>query len=111
MPGDLPLLERLAQLPAVSAASTPFKGVWTSTDNDGSSQMLTVSAGIRPSVVYQDFYASGCDTFGGPATHWVGAGRSWRNATPTAIGTIAYGAAAVATSEVSSFWTPTLNAT
>jgi hypothetical protein len=59
----------------VSAASTPFKGVWTSTDNDGSSQMLTVSAGTRPSVVYQDFYASGCDTFGGPATHWVGAGR------------------------------------
>ena len=25
--------------------------------------------------MYQDFYASGCDTYGGPATHWVGAGR------------------------------------
>ena len=60
----------------VSAASTPFAGVWTSTDiPDGISQMRTVSAGSRPSVVYQDFYASGCDTFGGPATHWVGAGR------------------------------------
>ena len=59
----------------VSAASSQFAGIWTSTDTDGSSQMLTVSGGARPSVVYQDFYASGCDNFGGPATHWVGAGR------------------------------------
>ena len=59
----------------VSAGSSRFAGIWTSTDTDGSSQMLTVSGGANPSVVYQDFYASGCDRFGGPATHWVGAGK------------------------------------
>ena len=61
----------------VSAAptSTLFTGIWVSTDADGSSQMLAVSGGRSPSVVYQDFYASGCDTFGGPSTHWVAAGK------------------------------------
>jgi hypothetical protein len=59
----------------VSAASSQFAGIWVSTDTDGSNQMLTISSGSRPSVVYQDFYASGCDNFGGPATHWVGAGK------------------------------------
>jgi hypothetical protein len=63
-------------LPAMTLAaqSSPFTGTWTSTDYDGSHQTLVVSAGARPSVVYQDFYANGCDTFGGPATHWVAAG-------------------------------------
>ncbi|MEO7663765.1 MAG: hypothetical protein ABIV26_01455 [Candidatus Limnocylindrales bacterium] len=56
-------------------ASSPFAGRWTSTDTDGSSQLLVVSGGASPSVVYQDFYASGCDNHGGPATHWVGAGQ------------------------------------
>lgn len=60
---------------AVAAPSaSPFTGTWVSTDYDGSSQLLIVSGGPRPSVVYQDFYASGCDTFAGPATHWVAAG-------------------------------------
>jgi len=59
----------------VSAAGSQFSGVWTSTDYDGSTQMLIVSGGARPSVVYQDFYASGCDTFAGPATHWTAAGK------------------------------------
>jgi hypothetical protein len=65
-------------VPAVSLAApatTPFAGRWTSEDFDGSHQTLVVSAGTRPSVVYQDFYASGCDTFAGPATHWVAAGQ------------------------------------
>jgi hypothetical protein len=57
------------------AAGSPFKGVWTSIDSDGSSQLLTISGGSTPSVVYQDFYARGCDTFGGPADHYVAAGR------------------------------------
>ncbi len=57
-----------------AAPTSPFTGSWTSTDGDGSHQTLVVSTGKRPSVIYQDFYASGCDTFGGPATHWVGAG-------------------------------------
>lgn len=64
-------------LPASALAAAPtssFTGSWTSTDTDGSHQTLVVSSGVRPSVVYQDFYASGCDNFGGPATHWVGAG-------------------------------------
>jgi hypothetical protein len=62
---------------AVNAApgTSPFAGIWLSTDYDGSQQMLNVSAGGSPRVVYQDFYASGCDTFAGPATHWVAAGR------------------------------------
>jgi len=64
----------LAAAPVSAASSSPFAGVWTSTDYDGSSQMLTVSAGSSPSVVYQDFYANGCDTFAGPATHWTAAG-------------------------------------
>lgn len=64
-------------LPAAAfaaAPTSPFTGSWTSTDGDGSSQTLVVSTGKRPSVIYQDFYASGCDNYGGPATHWVGAG-------------------------------------
>ena len=60
----------------VSAAQpSPFKGLWTSTDTDGSTQLLIVSDGSHPSVTFQDFYASACDRFGGPATHWVSAGR------------------------------------
>jgi len=64
-------------LPAGALAAAPtsaFTGSWASTDTDGSDQTLVVSAGNRPSVIYQDFYASGCDNFGGPATHWVAAG-------------------------------------
>ena len=58
------------------AVGSPFKGMWLSTDPlDGSSQMLTVSAGANPSVVYQDFFASSCDDHGVPATHWISAGR------------------------------------
>ena len=60
---------------ALAAAPTsPFTGSWVSTDTDGSHQTLVVSTGQRPSVIYQDFYASGCDNFAGPDTHWVGAG-------------------------------------
>lgn len=59
------------------AAGSPFKGGWTSTDHDGSSQLLTISAGSTPAVVYQDFYASACDRFGGPAVHWVAAGSGY----------------------------------
>ena len=65
----------IAAAPASAASGTPFAGIWTSTDTDGSSQTLSVSGGSNPSVVYQDFYASGCDTFGGPATHWTAAGK------------------------------------
>lgn len=65
-------------IPAAAVAAptaSPFAGTWVSTDFDGSSQLLLVSGGARPSVVYQDFYASGCDTHASPATHWVAAGR------------------------------------
>ena len=57
-------------------ATSPFTGSWVSTDvPDGSHQTLVVSAGARPSVVYQDFYASGCDSFSElPATHWTASG-------------------------------------
>ena len=56
------------------APTSAFTGTWESTDFDGSHQTLLVSAGARPSVVYQDFYASSCDTFAGPSTHWVASG-------------------------------------
>lgn len=66
----------LTVAPASAASGdTAFTGRWTSTDHDGSAQTLSVSAGANPSVVYQDFYANGCDTFGGPATHWVASGK------------------------------------
>ena len=60
---------------AAAAPQTSFTGIWLSTDTDGSSQMLTVSSGASPSVVYQDFYASGCDNDGVPTTHWTAAGK------------------------------------
>ena len=65
-------------IPAATLAApsgSPFQGTWVSTDFDGSTQVLIVARGGHPSVVFQDFYASGCDTYGGPATHWVAAGR------------------------------------
>ena len=65
----------LVAAPATAASpSSDFTGSWTSVDTDGSSQTLKVSSGATPTVVYQDFYASGCDTFAGPATHWTAAG-------------------------------------
>ena len=65
-------------IPAAALAATstsPFAGNWASTDFDGSHQTLAVAGGGHPSVVYQDFYASGCDTYAGPDTHWVAAGQ------------------------------------
>lgn len=67
------LLWQLLVATAVAGGS-PFKGTWASIDTDGSAQLLIISGGATPSVVYQDFYARGCDTFGGPADHWVAAG-------------------------------------
>ena len=69
------LAVQLVAGPVSAANGSQFTGRWVSTDTDGSSQTLNVSGGARPSVVYQDFYASGCDTFGGPATHWVASGK------------------------------------
>lgn len=64
------LLGSLA-VPALAAGS-PFKGLWVSIDDDGSIQLLSVSSGAEPTVVYEDFYASVCP---GPAPkHWVAAG-------------------------------------
>lgn len=68
----------LAAAPVSAAPGTSgFTGRWVSTDTDGSHQTLSVSAGATPTVVYQDFYARGCDTFGGPATHWVASGQGF----------------------------------
>ena len=68
------LLGQLVAASAWAAGPGPFKGVWTSTDTDGSTQLLIVSSGSTPSVTFEDFYASACDRFGGPSTHWVSAG-------------------------------------
>jgi hypothetical protein len=57
-------------------ATSPFVGSWEATDYDGSHETLVVSTGSRPSVVFQDFYAGGCDTFSWqPADHWTAAGK------------------------------------
>ena len=61
--------------PGTAAAASPFAGTWRGIDTDGSTQSLIVSAGPTPAVVYQDFYANGCDRSGFPATHWQSAGR------------------------------------
>lgn len=68
------LVTQLLTVTASAADPGSFKGVWTSTDTDGSFQMLIVSGGATPSVTFEDFYASACVRFGGPATHWVSAG-------------------------------------
>lgn len=63
---------------AAPAVGTQFSGLWVGTDTaDGSTQVLQVSAGQSPSVVYQDFYASSCEEHGSRSTHWVSAGRGW----------------------------------
>lgn len=69
------LLGQLVAASTSAAGPSPFKGLWTSIDTDGSSQLLIVSGGSTPSVTFEDFYASACDRFGGPSTHWVSAGR------------------------------------
>ena len=66
-------------IPAVALAAparSGFTGSWKATDiPDGSHMTLVVSTGARPSVVYQDFYASGCDNNSWlPADHWTAAG-------------------------------------
>jgi hypothetical protein len=67
-------LMALSLAPAASAKSTPFAGVWVSTDlSDGSTQLLTVSGGSALTVTYQDFDASVCADVGG-STHWVATG-------------------------------------
>jgi hypothetical protein len=60
---------------ASAAGPGPFRGTWTSIDSDGSTQLLIVSSGATPAVTFQDFYASACDRFGGPSTHWVSNGQ------------------------------------
>lgn len=60
---------------ALAAAPTsPFTGSWEAVDYDGSHETLVVSAGARPSVIFQDFYARGCDGAGNPSSHWTAAG-------------------------------------
>ena len=58
-------------------ADSPFAGTWVATDTDGSAELLIVSGGPRPSVLFEDFHASTCDGVGDPATHWVSAGSGY----------------------------------
>jgi hypothetical protein len=53
---------------------SPFRGNWTSSDNDGSVQTLTVGSGSSPSVEYVDDYASTCAANGDPVPVWHGTG-------------------------------------
>jgi len=67
------LLQGLAS-PAQAAGSV-VKGVWLSIDFDGSTQLLILSSGSEPSVVYEDFFASVCADNGVASTRWVAAGQ------------------------------------
>jgi hypothetical protein len=72
----LSLLALLVFAPAVSAGQSQFAGMWVSTDpDDGSTQVLLVSAGVAPAVTYIDFYASSCANGGSPTTQFTAAGR------------------------------------
>jgi hypothetical protein len=63
-------------LTSAAAPTSPFTGSWEATDGDGSHETLVVSSGARPSVVFQDYYASGCDSYSNlPATHFTAAGK------------------------------------
>ena len=68
------LLLQVAAAPAVAGgdSSTVFKGLWLSTDSDGSTQLLSVSSGSEPSVTYQDWYGSVCP---GPVKRWIAEGQ------------------------------------
>jgi hypothetical protein len=72
----LSLVALLAFAPSASAAQSQFSGRWVSTDPaDGSTQVLSVSAGDAPAVTYIDFYASSCASHGSPTTLFAAAGR------------------------------------
>lgn len=61
---------------AIRPATTPFEGRWTSTDHDGSRQLLAVSGGMTPTVSYEDLFASGCADNGDRSTHFFAEGRA-----------------------------------
>ena len=72
----LSLVALLAFAPSVAAAQSQFSGMWVSTDpDDGSTQVLLISAGDEPAVTYIDFYASSCANGGSPTTLFTAAGR------------------------------------
>ena len=54
------LLLALAVSAGGGRARGPFEGRWTSTDTDGSTQILDVGAGPSPGVRFEDLMASGC---------------------------------------------------
>lgn len=57
-------------------ATSAYTGSWEATDSDGSHETLVVSTGSRPSVIFQDFWARGCDAYSEiPADHWTASGK------------------------------------
>lgn len=52
----------------------PFEGRWTSSDTDGSTQLLDVSAGATPSVRFEDLMASGCRDHGDDSVDFLAVG-------------------------------------
>ncbi len=56
-------------------AATPFEGRWTSTDRDGSHQVLAVAGGPTPIVTFEDFFASACAGNGDKSTYFFAEGR------------------------------------
>jgi hypothetical protein len=55
-------------------ARGPFEGRWSSTDRDGSSQSLAVTAGSAPRVRYEDLFASGCRDHGDDSLDFLAVG-------------------------------------
>jgi hypothetical protein len=55
-------------------ARGPFEGRWSSTDTDGSTQFLEVTAGSAPHLRYEDLMASGCRDHGDDSLDFLAVG-------------------------------------
>jgi hypothetical protein len=53
---------------------TRFEGGWTTTDTDGSTETLIISAGRTPTVHFVDEFASGCLDHGDTSTRFLADG-------------------------------------
>jgi hypothetical protein len=68
------LLIALAVSAGGGRARGPFEGRWSSTDGDGSTQFLDVTAGSAPHLRYEDLMASGCRDHGDDSLHFLAVG-------------------------------------
>lgn len=56
------------------AGRSAFEGQWTSTDADGSTQLMDIAGGNAPAVRFEDLRASGCQANGDDSVDFVARG-------------------------------------